>query len=133
MPYISISERVKDSLRRSMCKVHFDAFTDFHNNIGEFGKHNWLHFRSWLEYGIGQKVRDICLPWVTYGLSTIRRCGDCKQASVYVRNPHNDVVVVISSDSEVTEQSDEDDLDSAAKDDQSLTPTMACNSERLSK
>ncbi|KAF5193114.1 hypothetical protein FRX31_017299 [Thalictrum thalictroides] len=155
MPYISISELVKDSVRRSMCKVHFDAFIDFHKNIHEFGekmnseslpkhahllaffpippskvgKHNWLHFRSWLQYGIGQKVWDICLPWVTYGLSTIRRCGDCRQASVYVRNPYNDVVVVISSDSEVTEQNDEDELDSAAKDEQSLTPTMGCNSD----
>ncbi|KAF5183498.1 hypothetical protein FRX31_026915 [Thalictrum thalictroides] len=109
MPYISISERVKDSVRRSMCEVRFDAFTDFHNNIGEFGekmnseslpkhahllaffpippskvgKHNWLHFRS--------------------------------------------------CDSELTEQNDEDELDSAAKDEQSLTPTLGCNRLRLSK
>ncbi|KAF5203972.1 hypothetical protein FRX31_006442 [Thalictrum thalictroides] len=155
MPFISISERVNDSVRRSMCELHFNAFTSFHNTIAEFGdkmnsesllkhayllaffpippskvgKHNWIHFRSWLQYGIGEKVRDICLPWVTYGISTIRTCAACRQASVYVRNPHDDDVIVISSDSELTEENDEDELDSATEGEQSLTRTLGCNSE----
>ncbi|KAF5183955.1 hypothetical protein FRX31_026458 [Thalictrum thalictroides] len=141
MPFLSISNRVQDSIKRSMCEVHFNGFTSFHNTIAEFGeiinsdsltthahllsffpippskvgKKNWIHFGSWLQYGIGNKIKGICLPWIEYGLSTIRSCPHCKQASVYVRNDLDDAVIDISWDGEVEEENDGDEIDYVAE------------------
>ncbi|KAF5194290.1 hypothetical protein FRX31_016123 [Thalictrum thalictroides] len=124
LPYLSISDRVKDTVRRSMCAWHYADFQYFHETIGEFGnrmneewigrhahllvffpipphkvgKNNWNQFKSWLEYGLGSKVKDLCLPWVYYGISTINGCDDCKEASIYVPDPHAADVIEISSD-----------------------------------
>ncbi|KAF5206441.1 hypothetical protein FRX31_003972 [Thalictrum thalictroides] len=76
----------------------------------KIGKNNWNQFKSWLEYGLGNKVKDLCLPWVYYGISTINGCDDCKEASIYVPDPHAADVIEISSDeTETTMETDETD------------------------
>ncbi|KAF5176950.1 hypothetical protein FRX31_033463 [Thalictrum thalictroides] len=152
MPFLSISERVQDSIKRSMCEFHFNGFTSFHTTIAAFGeminsdslavhshllfffpippskvgKKNWIHFGSWLQYGIGNKIKGICLPWIAYGLSTIRSCPHCKQASVYVHNDLDDAVIEISSDSEVEEENDGDEIDDVSEGGDSETTGLGC-------
>ncbi|KAF5196584.1 hypothetical protein FRX31_013830 [Thalictrum thalictroides] len=138
-----------------MCEVHFNGFTSFHNTIAEFGeiiisdllpthahllsffpippskvgKKNWIHFRSGLQYGIGNKIKAICLAWIEYGLSIIRSCPHCKQASVYVHNDLDDAVIDISSDSEVEEENDGDEIDYVAEGGEFGRTDLGCNSD----
>ncbi|KAF5208217.1 hypothetical protein FRX31_002196 [Thalictrum thalictroides] len=154
MPFLSISARVQDSIQRSMCEVHFNGFTCFHNTIAEFGeminsdfvtvhahllsffpippskvgKNNWIHFGSWLQYGIGNKIKGICLPWIEYGLSTIRSCPHCKQASVYVHNYFDDAIIEISSDGELKEGYDGDEIDDVSDGGDSEKTGLGCGS-----
>ncbi|KAF5188839.1 hypothetical protein FRX31_021574 [Thalictrum thalictroides] len=81
------------------------------------------------EYGVGKKVKAICLPWVDYGQSTIRKCSDCTDAYVYVKNDNDDVVIDISSDSEVGEEDDGDEVGYVVQGEQSAKTGLGCNSD----
>ncbi|KAF5182694.1 hypothetical protein FRX31_027723 [Thalictrum thalictroides] len=101
LPYLSISDRVKDTVRRVDSR-HAHLLDFFPIPPHKIGKNNWNQFKSWLEYGLGNKVKDLCLPWVYYGISTINGCDDCKEASIYVPDPHAANVIEISSDESET-------------------------------
>ncbi|KAF5204233.1 hypothetical protein FRX31_006180 [Thalictrum thalictroides] len=102
-------KQISSAIERSLCQGHFEAFFDFHENIEEFsfcmvdvidevkkqiavffpplplkvGIVNWVQFQSWVKYGLGDGVEDLCDTWGEYGKMAIKQCSECREASIF--------------------------------------------------